>query len=75
MREYGPTVQAGGMTNAEYAARYRALSPGRRMKPAPSHQRIFRGYLVVRKHGTGDEYETWMPDYVFEELYAPAVSG
>jgi hypothetical protein len=27
------------------------------------------GYLVVRKLGTPDQYETWMPGKVFEELY------
>jgi hypothetical protein len=39
------------------------------MKPEPSHSRIFPGYLVVRKIDTKSEYETWMPDHVFEEIY------
>ena len=27
------------------------------------------GYLVVRRIGTAGQYETWMPDQIFEELY------
>lgn len=68
-RKYGKTVRAMEMSNAEYSARYRKLSANLTMKPAPSHQRIFPGYLVVRKIETKDEYETWMPDHVFEDLY------
>lgn len=66
---YGRTVRAIEMTNAEYAKRHRELASSHAMKPPPSHNRIFMGYLVVRKCGTKDEYETWMPDHVFEELY------
>jgi hypothetical protein len=68
-RLYGKAVRAVEMSNAEYAARYRKLSVNRTMKPAPSHSRIFPGYLVVRKIDTKDEYETWMPDHVFDEIY------
>ena len=68
-RHYGKSVRAIEMSNAEYSARYRKLSADRTMKPAPSHNRIFTGYLVVRKIGTKDEYETWMPEHVFEEIY------
>jgi hypothetical protein len=68
-RLYGKNVRAIEMSNAEYSARYRKLSTNRTMKPAPSHIRIFPGYLVVRKIDTKDEYETWMPDHVFEEIY------
>lgn len=68
-RLYGKTVRAIEMSNAEYSARYRKLSAERIMKAAPSHSRISPVYLVVRKIGTKDEYETWMPDHVFEEIY------
>jgi len=67
---YGKTVRAVEMTNAEYSKRHRELASSRTMKPSPSHKRIFMGYLVVRKCGTKHEYETWMPDHVFDELYA-----
>ena len=73
-RLYGKSVRAIEMSNAEYSARYRKLSSDRMMKPAPSHSRIFPGYLVVRKVGTKDEYETWMPDHVFDEIYIPSSS-
>jgi hypothetical protein len=68
-RLYGKSVRAIEMSNAEYSARYRKLSADRTMKAAPSHSRIFPGYLVVRKIDTKSEYETWMPDHVFEEIY------
>lgn len=66
---YGKTVRAAEITNAEYAKRHRELAASRTMKPPPRHSRIFMGYLLVRKCGTKDEYETWMPSDVFEELY------
>jgi hypothetical protein len=68
-RLYGMSVRAIEMSNAEYSVRYRKLSGDRTMKPAPSHSRIFPEYLVVRKIDTKAEYETWMPDHVFEEVY------
>ena len=68
-RLYGKVVRAVEMSNAEYSARYRKLSVNRTMKPPPSHSRIFPGYLVVRKIDTTDEYETWMPDHVFDDIY------
>jgi hypothetical protein len=70
---YGKTVRAAEMTNAEYSKRHRELASSRNMKAPPSHHRIFMGDLVVRKCGTKDEYETWMPDHVFDELYAPVI--
>lgn len=62
-RLYGKSVRAVEISNAEYSARYRKLSEDRTMKAAPSHSRIFPGYLVVRKIDTNSEYETWMPDH------------
>jgi hypothetical protein len=74
-RLYGKSVRAIEMSNAEYSARYRKLSTERTMKSAPSHNRIFPGYLVVRKIDSKDEYETWMPDHVFEEIYVASAIG
>jgi len=46
------------------------FNSSRKMQPPPSsHIHIHLGYLVVRKLGTPDQYETWMPDLVFDELY------
>ena len=60
------------MSNADYDVRYKKCSRSSRMMPSPSHHRTFSGYLVVRKLlGTSAEYETWMPDHVFEDLYKP----
>lgn len=73
-RLYGKIVRAIEMSNAEYSARYRKLFTDRTMKPAPSHNRIFPGYLVVRKIDTRHEYETWIPDHVFEEIYVASSS-
>lgn len=68
-REYGKTVRAVEMSNVDYSVRHRKLAECQTMKPPPSHSRIFAGYLVVRKPGTKGEYETWMPDHVFDDLY------
>ena len=66
---YGRTVQAMAMSNAEYDIRYKRLPNSNNMKPPPNHTRIFGGYLVVRKLDTPDQYETWMPDHAFEDVY------
>lgn len=68
--EFGSKVRAGETSNAEYDVRYKKCAVDRKMKPPPSHHRIFPGYLVIRKLGTSHQYETWMPDHVFEELYS-----
>lgn len=67
---YGRRVKAAMLTNVEYKIRHGELHATHRMKPPPSCGRIFPGYLVVRKFGTAQQYETWMPDHVFEELYS-----
>ncbi len=71
---YGKRVKAAMLSNVEYKIRFGELHSTRRMKPPPSCGRIFPGYLVIRKLGTAEQYETWMPDHVFEELYAPRSS-
>jgi len=70
--QYGRTVKATELANVEYKIRYGKLKRANNMKPPPSCGRIFAGYLVVRCLGTPQQYETWMPDHVFEEFYAPA---
>lgn len=71
-QRYGEFVRAGELSNAQYDQRFQRLAKQNNMRPPPSHGRIFSGYLVVRRVGQRDQYETWMPDHVFEELYAPA---
>jgi hypothetical protein len=69
---YGKSVRASQMSNSEYAQRYMRMAQSNNMKAPPSHRRIFMGYLVIRKVGTPDQYETWIPDNAFEDIYAPA---
>ena len=68
-RRYGEIVKATELSNIEYKFRYQKLWGDREMKPPPSTGRIFMGYLVVRNLGLPDQYETWIPDDVFAELY------
>jgi hypothetical protein len=69
-RRYGKTVRAFVLSNREYQHRFNRLGKKNNMKPPPgSHNHIMPGYLVVRKLGTADQNETWMPDQVFEEVY------
>lgn len=70
-RRYGHKVKAAGVSNVDYKVRFSRLSSSQTMNPPPSCGRIFAGYLVVRKLGTADQYETWMPEHVFDELYRP----
>ena len=71
---YGAKIQAASMANFEYAARHARFSKSTNMRPPPSIGRKFPGYLVVRRVGQRDQYETWMPETLFEELYAPVES-
>lgn len=66
---YGKLVQAVYISNREYQHRYDKLKDSRTMKPPPLSGRIFPGYLVIRKLGTKQEYETWIPDEAFQEMY------
>ncbi len=71
--QYGRTVKATELSNHEYKTRFGRFATSNNMKPPPSCGRIFTGYLVVRRVGTKHQYETWMPDRGFEEVYEPAV--
>lgn len=68
---YGRVCLAAELSNTQYDQRYQRMAKTNNMRPPPSHHRIFSGYLVVRRVGTPDQYETWMPDHVFHEIYAP----
>ena len=68
-KKYGSFVRAISISNREYQHRYDKLSDSREMKPPPSSGRIFLGYLVIRNLGSEKEYETWIPDHAFEEIY------
>jgi hypothetical protein len=72
-RRYGKTVRATEMSNSEYASRHSRFGVSNNMKAPPSHGRIFGGYLVIRRLGTKEQYETWMPDHAFNEVYAPLI--
>jgi alkylation response protein AidB-like acyl-CoA dehydrogenase len=71
--QYGRTVKATELSNVEYKIRFERLARSNNMKEPPSCGRIFMGFLVVRRMGTKHQYETWMPDLAFEEVYEPAV--
>jgi len=59
------------LSNIEYKIRFERFNQTSNMKAPPKTGRIFDGYLVIRKLGANDEYETWIPDDAFEEIYAP----
>ncbi len=68
-RKFGKKVKATDLSNKEYKFRYQKLAKERNMKAPPSSNRMFMGHLVVRNLGKKNQYETWMPTDVFEELY------
>ena len=68
--KFGLIVRAAEISNRDYGYRFNKFSSSRTMQPSPSAVRhIILGFLVVRKLGMPDQYETWMPDHVIEELY------
>ena len=67
--QFGKVVKATYLTNIEYKTRYNRLSDEHRLKDPPSCGRFYPGVLVVRNLGSKQQYETWMPETVFEELY------
>ncbi len=68
-REFGLIVRATLLPNIQYVRRFNRFGSSRKMRRPPSTNRIFLGYLVVRKLGTSQQYETWMTTDVFESLY------
>lgn len=70
-QRYGAMVKATEMSNVEYKQRFDQFAPKRNMKSPPSTGRIFPGYLVIRRLGRPDEYETWIPDHGFTDSYEP----
>ncbi|OCH26147.1 hypothetical protein A6E13_20025 [Aliivibrio fischeri] len=66
---YGKTVKAMEISNIDYKQRYLKLNKSRRMKSPPSCGRIFLGFVVVRNLNTKKEYETWIPDIAFGDMY------
>jgi hypothetical protein len=74
-RRYGKVVMAFALSNREYQHLFNRLGKENNMKAPPgSYIHVMPGYLVVRKLGTPDQYETWMPDLVFEELYEQEIA-
>ncbi len=70
--KYGRTVKAMALSNREYQHRFDKLSASRTMRSPPRSGRIFPGYLVVRNFGKSNQYETWIPDDGFDEIYKSA---
>ena len=68
-KRYGHIIRAIPISNREYRHRYDKLNNSREMKHPPSSDRIFPGYLVVRNLGSRTEYETWIPDDAFDDIY------
>jgi hypothetical protein len=66
---YGKKIKAMELSNVDYKIRFGKLRTTISMRNPPGTGRIFPGYLVVRKIGTPNQYETWMPEHVFDDLY------
>ena len=70
-RRFGRYIKALEISNREYSHRFVRFAEQHQMKPPPSSViHTISGYLVVRRLGTPEQYETWMPCEAFEELYA-----
>jgi len=69
---YGRFVLSAALSNLEYELRFQRLHGTRTMKAPPNAKRVLPGQLVVRHPGQPEQYETWMPEHVFADLYRPA---
>ena len=69
---HGPSVLAVEMSSADYDKRYAELAKRHCMKEPRSYQGARSGFLVVRKAGTCDAYETWMARHMLLRSYRPA---
>ena len=71
--KFGKVVKAIEISNRDYLHRYNKFCKCNKMKQPPSsNMHIYIGYLVVRNLNTPNQYETWMPSCVFDELYKSA---
>lgn len=67
---FGRVVRAMELSNREYGYRFERFCDANNMKSPPSSNiHITSGYLVVRNLGRRNQYETWIPHEVFQELY------
>jgi len=69
---YGRIVLAVELSNMDYQLRFQRLNGTRTMKAPPVAKHVLPGHLVVRHPGQPRQYETWMPEHVFADLYKPA---
>jgi hypothetical protein len=67
--DYGQHVSATEFSNLEYKIRFERLESRNNMKAPPGCEIISSGYLVIGKPGTRKQFEVWIPDHVFDELY------
>ncbi len=67
--DYGQHVRATEFSNVEYKIRFDRLEGRNNMNVPPDCENVSPGYLVVGRPGTRNQFEDWIPDHVFEEIY------
>jgi hypothetical protein len=67
--DYGQYVRATELSNVEYKNRFERLESRNNMKAPPGCEYVSSGYLVIGKPGTRKQFEDWIPDHEFDELY------
>ena len=67
--DHGQHVGAIELSSFEYKIRFGKLQVRNNMKVPTVCESDVPGYLVVGKPGTRKQYETWLPDHIFEGLY------
>ena len=65
----GQHVRATALSNLEYKIRFGRLEKKYNMKAPPNCEESSPGYLVIGKLGTPKQYETWIPDHLFDGIY------
>lgn len=67
--DYGQHVRATELSNVDYTIRFDRFESRNSMNAPPDCKNFTSGYLVIGKPGTRNQFEDWLPDHVFEQIY------
>jgi hypothetical protein len=67
--DWGQHIRATEFSNVDYKIRFERLESRNNMKAPPRCDIVSSGYLVVGNPGAREQFEDWIPDHEFDELY------
>lgn len=67
--DHGQHVRAIELSNVDYKIRFDRLGIRNNMNAPPDCQNFTSGYLLIGKPGARNQFEDWLPDHEFENIY------